>query len=225
MDSFMHTQSAPVFSIPQSFIQHPPHRSAFSVFKRSLDIIGGAIGLLILALVVIPIALSIKLDSKGPVFYTQKRRGLQGRPFYLCKFRSMQENADLLKAQVENEAKGFIFKNKQDPRITRIGQFIRRTSLDELPQFWNVLRGEMSLVGTRPPTEDEVIHYQDHHWQRLNVKPGMTGEWQVSGRSSINDFEQIVALDLQYQAKWTPLYDLKIIGQTLRGVLGRSEAY
>jgi lipopolysaccharide/colanic/teichoic acid biosynthesis glycosyltransferase len=222
---FTHTQPTPVLLIPRSLTLYPAHRSAYSVLKRSLDIMGGVIGLLILALVVIPIALAIKLDSKGPVFYLQKRRGLQGRLFYICKFRSMQENADLLKAQVENEAKGFMFKNKRDPRITKVGRFIRRTSLDELPQFWNVLRGEMSLVGTRPPTEDEVIHYQDYHWQRLNVKPGMTGEWQVSGRSSVNDFEQIVALDLQYQAKWTPLYDLKIIGKTLFSILGRAEAY
>lgn len=214
-----------VCSTPESFEQHLAHCSTHSVFKRALDITGSMLGLLILVPVFIPIALAIKLGSNGPIFYVQKRCGLRGRPFYMYKFRSMQENADALKAQVENEARGLVFKNKHDPRITKVGRFLRRTSLDELPQFWNVLRGEMSLVGTRPPTEDEVAQYQDHHWQRLNVKPGMTGEWQVNGRSNINDFEQIVNFDLQYQAKWTPRYDLKIIAKTIYVIFDRTGAF
>ncbi|MBD1821729.1 sugar transferase [Cyanobacteria bacterium FACHB-DQ100] len=211
--------------IPVSLNSLPQHRSTVSVSKRSIDVVGSIVGLCILALVFIPIALAIKLDSKGSILYVQKRFGLRGQPFYICKFRSMVENADLLKDQVPNEAQGLVFKNKHDPRVTRVGRFLRRTSLDELPQFWNVLRGEMSLVGTRPPTEDEVTQYESHHWQRLNVKPGLTGEWQVSGRSEIHDFEQILKLDFQYQAKWTPLYDLQIIGKTLWIVFDRRGAY
>jgi lipopolysaccharide/colanic/teichoic acid biosynthesis glycosyltransferase len=180
-----------------------------------MDIFGSLVGLLILAIVFVPVAIAIKLDSPGAIFYTQERYGLQGQMFRIRKFRSMVENADDLKAQVTNEASGLIFKNKQDPRVTRVGRFLRSSSLDELPQFWNVLVGEMSLVGTRPPTADEVAHYNEHHWQRLNVKPGLTGEWQVSGRSSIKDFEEIVNLDLRYQKLWHPLYDLVIIAKTI----------
>ncbi|HEY9645720.1 MAG TPA: sugar transferase, partial [Chroococcidiopsis sp.] len=172
-----------------------------------------------------PIAIAIKLDSPGPVFYQQDRCGLQGRSFKLLKFRSMVENADVLKSRVTNEAKGLIFKNQNDPRMTRVGQFLRKTSLDEFPQFWNVLMGDMSLVGTRPPTLDEASHYNARHWQRLNVKPGLTGEWQVRGRSSISDFEQIVDLDLHYQAVWNPFYDIRLILQTVVVLLNRTGAY
>jgi lipopolysaccharide/colanic/teichoic acid biosynthesis glycosyltransferase len=201
------------------------HPSAGCLFKRSLDIVGSLIGLAIVAILFLPIAIAIKLDSPGAVLFKQKRCGLGGRYFTLYKFRSMVQNADDLKSLVHNEAKGLIFKNKQDPRITRVGQFLRRTSLDELPQFWNVLIGEMSLVGTRPPTLDEVAKYNDRHWKRLHVKPGLTGEWQVSGRSSIDDFEQIVDLDLRYQQRWHPLYDLQVIGKTIQVLLNRSGAY
>jgi lipopolysaccharide/colanic/teichoic acid biosynthesis glycosyltransferase len=189
-----------------------------------MDIIGSLVGLLILALIFFPIAIAIKLDTPGPIFYTQRRYGLYGKSFRIYKFRTMVKNADALKALIKNEAKGFIFKNENDLRITRIGRFLRRTSLDEFPQFWNVLTGEMSLVGTRPPTTDEVIHYSKHHWQRLNVKPGLTGEWQVSGRSKIKDFEAIVALDLRYQKLWNPWYDLVIIIQTVFLILRQTGA-
>ncbi len=195
------------------------HPSTCSTFKRFIDILGSLVGLLILALVFVPIAIAIKLDSPGPIFYSQERFGLHGRSFKIRKFRSMVVNADALKSQIPNEAKGLIFKNKQDPRITKVGSFLRRTSLDELPQFWNVLAGEMSLVGTRPPTRDEVAQYSDRHWQRLKVKPGLTGEWQVSGRSRVTDFEAIVELDLRYQSVWTPWYDLGIILKTIYVVL------
>jgi exopolysaccharide biosynthesis polyprenyl glycosylphosphotransferase len=201
------------------------HPSAKCLIKRSIDILGAFVGLLILGLVVLPLALVIKLDSPGPIFYSQTRYGLKGKPFTIWKFRSMVQNADDLKQMVSNEAQGLIFKNENDPRITRVGQFLRKTSLDEFPQFWNVLKGDMSLVGTRPPTADEVSRYSPHHWQRLDVKPGITGQWQVSGRSAIKDFEEIVHLDLHYQAIWSPWYDLQVILKTITVLLNRSGAY
>ena len=201
------------------------HRSATSVFKRFLDVIGSLVGLSILALVYVPVAIAIKLDSPGPAMYTQERYGLQGRTFKIRKFRSMVVNADALKDQVQNEASGLIFKNKKDPRVTRVGRILRSTSLDELPQFWNVLVGEMSLVGTRPPTGDEVALYNDRHWKRLMVKPGLTGEWQVNGRSSIKDFEEIVNLDLRYQSQWHPLYDIYVILKTIYDLVARVGAF
>lgn len=202
-----------------------PHKSVSSASKRFIDIVGAIAGLTILAMLFLPLAIVIRVESPGSVLYKQRRYGLQGRPFTLLKFRSMVKDADRLKTLVHNEAEGLIFKNERDPRITRIGRLLRRTSLDEVPQFWNVLRGEMSLVGTRPPIHDEVIHYTDRHWQRLNVKPGLTGLWQVSGRSAIKDFEEIVNLDLQYQAHWTPQYDLQIIFRTFVVLLSKSGAY
>ncbi len=200
------------------------HPSAKCLIKRSIDILGALVGLVVLCLVVVPVALAIKLDSPGPIFYAQKRYGLQGRPFTIWKFRSMVQNADLLKQSVSNQAQGLIFKNENDPRITWVGRLLRKTSLDEFPQFWNVLRGDMSLVGTRPPTEDEVSRYSPHHWRRLEVKPGMTGQWQISGRSAIKDFEEIVHLDLHYQDIWSPLYDLQVIVKTITVLFDRKGA-
>jgi lipopolysaccharide/colanic/teichoic acid biosynthesis glycosyltransferase len=207
-----------------SAIDRIPHPSTHSISKRLMDIAGSLVGLVILAVIFSPIAIAIKLDSPGSIFYTQKRYGLYGKPFKIWKFRSMVSNADCLKSEVHNQAQGLIFKHENDPRMTRVGRFLRRTSLDEFPQFWNILLGEMSLVGTRPPTEDEVIHYTERHWQRLNVKPGLTGEWQVNGRSAVKDFEAVVALDLRYQKRWSPWYDWIIIGKTLYIVLARMGA-
>ena len=201
------------------------HPAANSKFKRFLDILGSLIGLLILALVFIPVAIAIKIDSPGTIFFTQERYGLQGKIFRIRKFRSMISEADQLKSLVNNEANGLIFKNKNDFRVTKVGRFLRSTSLDELPQFWNVLVGEMSLVGTRPPTADEVMHYNQHHWQRLNVKPGLTGEWQVNGRSHVKDFEQVVDLDLRYQKKWYPMYDVLLILKTFLIIFARVGAF
>jgi lipopolysaccharide/colanic/teichoic acid biosynthesis glycosyltransferase len=195
--------------------QGTPHRSASCLVKRFIDIVGSLIGLFIFGLIFFPTALAIRLDSPGSILYSQERYGLLGHSFRIYKFRSMVQNADELKAQIKNEAKGLIFKNKHDPRITRVGRFLRKTSLDEFPQFWNVLKGEMSLVGTRPPTPDEVAQYSAYHWQRLNVKPGLTGEWQVNGRSLVKDFEDIIQLDLRYQAHWHPFYDLVLICKTV----------
>ncbi|GAX34416.1 sugar transferase [Nodularia sp. NIES-3585] len=198
-----------------------PHSSVQSKFKRTVDILGSLVGLLILAIVFVPIAIAIKIDDPGPIFFTQERYGLQGNPFRILKFRSMVNHAEQIKYLVNNEADGLIFKNQNDFRVTKVGRWLRSTSLDELPQFWNVLVGEMSLVGTRPPTYDEVIKYTPYHWQRLNVKPGLTGEWQVNGRSQVKDFEQIVDLDLQYQKNWHPLYDLMLIGKTFSVIFRR----
>ena len=191
------------------------HPSVRSWTKRAIDIVGALVGLLITAVIFIPITIAIKLDSNGPIFFGQIRCGWMGRRFKIWKFRSMVPNAEALKGQVKNQAKGAIFKNDNDPRVTRVGRFLRRTSLDEFPQFWNVLKGEMSLVGTRPPTPDEIERYEIPKWQRLDVKPGMTGEWQVSGRSQIRDFEDVIRLDLRYQENWSLMYDIKLILKTI----------
>ncbi|MGK7919406.1 MAG: sugar transferase [Trichodesmium sp.] len=191
------------------------HPSIQSWLKRLIDIIGALVGLLITGILFIPIAISIKFDSRGPIFFAQTRCGWMGRRFRMWKFRSMCQNAEQLKNQIKNQAQGAIFKNENDPRVTKVGSFLRRKSLDELPQFWNVLIGDMSLVGTRPPTPDEVERYEVPQWQRLDVKPGMTGEWQVNGRSQVKNFEDIIRLDLKYQKNWTLMYDLKLIVKTI----------
>ncbi|BAY32924.1 sugar transferase [Nostoc carneum NIES-2107] len=201
------------------------HPSISSTAKRLIDILGAIIGLIITAVVAVPVAILTFVDDPGPIFYSQIRCGLQGKPFRIWKFRSMVVNADKLKHLVKNQAQGHIFKAVDDPRITRVGKFLRRTSLDELPQFWNVLLGDMSLVGTRPPTPDEVIHYEPHHWERLQVKPGITGEWQANGRSSITDFEKVVSMDIDYQRKWSVVYDLSLILKTIRVVFLKTGAY
>lgn len=205
-------------------LQEQVHPSVNSKIKRLIDIFGALVGMAILAIVVVPVAIAMQLDNPGSVFYSQTRCGLNGKHFRIWKFRSMVVGAEELQHLVKNEAKGHIFKNENDPRITRVGRFLRRTSLDEFPQFWNVIRGEMSLVGTRPPTPEEVKHYESHHWQRLRVKPGITGEWQANGRSTIKDFEAIVRLDLDYQHKWSVVYDLKIILKTLQVVVTKKGA-
>lgn len=200
------------------------HPSVYSKAKRLLDIVGALVGLVITAIIAIPIVIAIQLDDPGPLFFSQMRCGLHGRTFRIWKFRSMVVGAERLKDQVENQAKGLIFKNEDDPRQTKVGRFLRRTSLDELPQFWNVLKGDMSLVGTRPPTPDEVSRYEQHHHQRLSVKPGLTGLWQASGRSAIKDFEEIVTMDLSYQQNWSVGYDLYLIFKTVGAVLASKGA-
>lgn len=201
------------------------HPSVSSIFKRCLDIVGAIVGLLVTAILFLPIAIAIQIDNPGPILYSQVRCGHQGKTFRIWKFRSMVANADKLKHLVQNEAQGLVFKNKNDPRITRVGRLLRKTSLDEFPQFLNVLLGDMSLVGTRPPTVDEVMKYEPHHWQRLGVKPGITGEWQVRGRSSVSDFEDIVKMDLSYQDQWSVFYDLRLLVETVLVVLYRKGAY
>jgi lipopolysaccharide/colanic/teichoic acid biosynthesis glycosyltransferase len=201
------------------------HASVRSKTKRVVDILGAIVGSLLTAILIVPIAIAMQLDSPGPIFYTQVRCGLNGKPFRIWKFRSMVVGAEKQKHLVKNQAKGHIFKNDRDPRVTKLGKFLRTTSLDEFPQFWNVLKGEMSLVGTRPPTPDEVKRYKKHHFQRLKVKPGLTGEWQVKGRSTVKNFEDIVKMDLQYQARWSIRYDLSLIFQTIGVVFSRKGAY
>lgn len=201
------------------------HYSAHSKRKRFIDIIGASIGLVVTAILAIPIAIAIQIDNPGSVLYSQIRCGVNGQSFRIWKFRSMVTQADRLQHLVDNQAKGYIFKNQDDPRVTRVGRFLRRTSLDELPQFWNVLKGDMSLVGTRPPTLEEVMKYEKHHWERLKIKPGMTGEWQANGRSKITDFEDIVRMDIAYQQKWSIAYDLKLILKTLMVVAQKDGAY
>ncbi len=191
------------------------HPSAVSRLKRLLDVLGALVGLSITVLLFPLIALAIRLEGPGPIFYRQMRCGLRGKVFPIWKFRSMVADAEKLQHLVTNQAQGNMFKNSNDPRITRVGRFLRKTSLDEFPQFWNVLLGHMSLVGTRPPTVTEVMQYRNHHWERLKVKPGITGEWQVHGRSCVSDFEAVVALDLKYQRKWSVLYDILLIVKTL----------
>ena len=156
-----------------------------------------------------------------PVFFSQIRVGRNGRRFRIYKFRSMYEDAEEKKKQLEsmNELEGPMFKIKDDPRITRVGAFLRKTSLDEFPQFWNVLKGDMSLVGTRPPTEEEFERYDEHYRRRLSMTPGLTGLWQVSGRSDIDNFDDVVKLDLQYIDNWSLSLDFKILLQTVGVVI------
>ena len=203
----------------------PIHPSVKSKIKRLIDVIGALLGLTLTCSIAIFVALAMAVCDPGPLFYSQIRCGVNGHPFRLWKFRSMVVGAERIQHLIPNEASGHIFKNENDPRVTSLGKFLRRTSLDEFPQFWNVLKGDMSLVGTRPPTIEEVAQYEEHHFQRLWVKPGLTGEWQVKGRSSVTDFEEIVGMDLEYQQKWSRLYDIYLIWQTIAIVLARKGAY
>ena len=189
--------------------------------KRFIDIIGAMIGVLITGLLTIFIAPAILMESPGPVFFSQTRIGKNGRRFKIYKFRSMYPDAEERKLSLlgQNEMQGFMFKLSEDPRITKVGKFIRKTSIDEFPQFLNVLMGDMSLVGTRPPTEDEFLNYESRHRRRLTLKPGLTGIWQTSGRSSITNFEEVVRMDLEYIDNWSLGLDIKLIIKTVITVL------
>jgi exopolysaccharide biosynthesis polyprenyl glycosylphosphotransferase len=185
--------------------------------KRAIDICGGLTGLLITGILSIFVVPAICLESPGPAIFKQIRVGKNGRKFAIYKFRSMYMDAEERKRELmeKNEMNGLMFKIKDDPRITRTGRFIRKTSIDEFPQFLNVLKGDMSLVGTRPPTVDEFEQYEEHHKRRLSLKPGITGMWQVSGRSDIQDFEDVVRMDLEYIDNWSVWLDIKILIQTV----------
>ena len=191
--------------------------------KRLMDIVGSLIGCVLTLLITPFVALAIKIDSPGPVFFSQTRIGKNGRRFKIWKFRSMYIDAEARKKELEaqNEIRGLMFKMEDDPRITKVGKFIRKTSIDETPQFFNILVGDMSLVGTRPPTEDEFEQYNGYYRRRMSITPGLTGMWQVSGRSDIQDFEEIVKLDLEYIDNWSLLLDIKILFKTVFIVLGR----
>ena len=199
----------------------------YHFFKRLTDIVLSLIGLICLSPVLLIIALLIKVDDpKGKVIFKQRRVGLREKQFDMLKFRSMVSNAEELKAQLmaSNEADGPVFKMKDDPRITKIGKFIRKTSIDELPQLINVLKGEMSLVGPRPALPSEVAQYSDYHKQRLLVTPGVTCIWQVSGRSNIG-FDQWMELDLQYIRNRNYLLDCKLVFLTFFVLFGSKNAY
>jgi len=194
------------------------------LMKRVIDSVGSLVGLLIMVIALIFVAPAIKLESKGPIFFSQKRVGKNGRFFKIYKFRSMYIDAEERKKELmaQNEMHGLMFKMKDDPRITKIGKFLRKTSIDELPQFWNILIGDMSLVGTRPPTVEEFNKYEARHRRRLSIKPGLTGLWQVSGRNEINDFEDVVKYDLEYIDNWSVGLDIKLILKTLAVVFTRT---
>ncbi len=215
----LNINSAPAWSEEEQPEIHPSVRSKI---KRMIDIIGSLVGLFITAIIFIPIVIAIKLDSPGVIFFHQTRCGWLGKKFKIWKFRSMCSDAEAMQKQVKNQASGAFFKNDDDPRVTKVGRFLRRTSLDEFPQFWNVLKGDMSLVGTRPPTPEEVDCYQVPQWQRLNVKPGITGEWQVNGRSQIRNFEEVIRLDLRYQKNWSLNYDLILIIKTITIIFNKN---
>jgi exopolysaccharide biosynthesis polyprenyl glycosylphosphotransferase len=195
--------------------------------KRLMDIAGGLAGVAVLVSTFPFCALAIKLSSRGPVFFRQERVGRNGKRFVIYKYRSMVPGAEGQQHELaqRNELQGAVFKIRDDPRVTRIGRFLRRYSLDELPQFVNVLRGDMSLVGTRPPTPDEVERYQGWHHRRISIKPGLTGLWQVSGRNRITDFDEIVRLDLKYIDSWSLWLDLRLLLRTVIAVFRREEAY
>ncbi|MBD7966488.1 sugar transferase [Paenibacillus sp. Sa2BVA9] len=195
--------------------------------KRITDSAGSLIGLILLIPLFLLIAVMIKLeDPKGPVFFKQLRVGRNEKTFYMFKFRSMVYNAEDMLEQLlaQNEVSGAMFKMKNDPRVTQIGRFIRKTSLDELPQLWNVLKGEMSMVGPRPALPREVEEYSLYDKQRLGVTPGCTGLWQISGRSNLG-FKEMVELDLKYIQDRTYWYDIKIIFKTIRVLFGTKDAF
>ena len=196
-------------------INHFDYRRMF--LKRLLDIVGGLVGLVITGVMMPFVALAIKLDSPGPVLFAQTRIGKNGRRFKIYKFRSMYIDAEARKKELEaqNEMQGLMFKMENDPRITKVGKFIRKTSIDELPQFYNIVKGDMSLVGTRPPTEDEFEKYNSHYRRRISMTPGLTGLWQVSGRSDIEDFDDVVKYDLEYIDGWSLTLDMKILLRTI----------
>ena len=221
------------------------HASVRSFPKRLFDIVGSAVGLVLTTFLAIPIAIAIKWESHGSILFKQKRAGLMSKPFSIWKFRSMVKNAEMLKQKVTNQITdssdgnsqsndgGKFFKNSNDPRVTKVGKVLRKTSLDELPQFWNVLIGDMSLVGTRPPTFNEVGLYELENeytdekmteWSRLDVKPGITGVWQVNGRSSVKSFEEVMGFDLTYKKNWSLQYDLWLIFKTIAVLFNRKNS-
>lgn len=192
------------------------------LIKRLIDIVGALVGLVFTVLIGLILAPFLLWESDGPLIFKQKRVGVNGRIFEFYKFRSMYVDAEERKEDLlnQNEMQGPMFKMEHDPRITKVGAFIRRTSIDELPQFWNVLKGDMSLVGTRPPTLDEYHQYIYYQKRRISFRPGITGLWQISGRSEIKDFNEVVRLDLEYIDNWSLFLDSKIILKTI-GVVFR----
>ena len=199
--------------------------SLYEICKRVMDILGAGCGLVLLSPVIIIVAILVKFSSKGPVFFSQKRVGKNGKAFEMYKFRSMVVNAEELKEKLvaQNEMSGPMFKMKDDPRVTKVGKFIRKTSLDELPQLWNVIKGDMSLVGPRPSLPKEVAQFEEWMYKRLCVKPGLTCYWQVSGRNNI-DFEDWMKLDCRYVNERNLWIDIKLIFKTVGVLFGDKNA-
>lgn len=200
--------------------------SLYEICKRVMDILGAGCGLVLLSPVIIIVAILVKFSSKGPVFFSQKRVGKNGKAFEMYKFRSMVVNAEELKEKLaaQNEMSGPMFKMKDDPRVTKVGKFIRKTSLDELPQLWNVIKGDMSLVGPRPSLPKEVAQFEEWMYKRLSVKPGLTCYWQVSGRNNI-DFEDWMKLDCRYVDERNLWIDIKLIFKTVFVLFGDKNAH
>jgi exopolysaccharide biosynthesis polyprenyl glycosylphosphotransferase len=219
-------QIHPVAGLPLLHVDRPQYRGAVKVWKLALDLIWAGLGLLVLWPLFIVVAVLIKLDSRGPVFYRAERIGLNGRPFAMLKFRSMVVDAEKRRIGLvrRNEGAGPLFKLRNDPRVTRVGRWLRRLSLDELPQLINVIRGQMSIVGPRPPLRSEVATYSGDVRRRLLVKPGITGLWQVSGRSNL-PWEESVRLDLYYVENWSLIQDLMIVWRTIGAVFKGRGAY
>jgi exopolysaccharide biosynthesis polyprenyl glycosylphosphotransferase len=223
-DPRIHVRS--VDGMPLMHVELPTFEGGKHITKRTFDFVLSAIAMLLLSPALAAIAIAIKVDSRGTILFRQERVGKDGRTFSMLKFRSMVPTAeeDLTKLLEQNEGAGVLFKLKKDPRVTRIGGFLRRYSLDELPQLWNIVIGDMSIVGPRPPLPREVTQYQASANRRLYIKPGLTGLWQVSGRSDL-DWDQSIRLDLYYVANWSLLGDIHIIWRTVKVVLNPSGAY
>jgi exopolysaccharide biosynthesis polyprenyl glycosylphosphotransferase len=217
---------SPVDGLPVVHVDLPRFSGFAHLVKRSMDITFASVALVLLAPLYAAVAVAIKLDDGGPVFFRQERVGQNGRPFMMHKFRSMAVDAEarLAELRARNEADGVLFKLTDDPRVTRVGKFLRQHSLDEFPQFWDVLRGRMSVVGPRPPLPSEVAQYERHVHRRLLIKPGVTGLWQVSGRSDLS-WDESVRLDLSYVENWSVTGDLVLIMKTVREVIRAEGAY
>jgi exopolysaccharide biosynthesis polyprenyl glycosylphosphotransferase len=219
-------QIHPVAGLPLLHVDRPQYRGAVKVRKLALDLIWAGLGLLVLLPLFIVVAILIKFDGRGPVFYRAERIGLNGKPFAMLKFRSMVVDAGKRRIALigQNEGAGPLFKLRHDPRFTRVGRWLRRLSIDELPQLINVLLGQMSIVGPRPPLWAEVATYSGDVHRRLLVKPGITGLWQVSGRSNL-PWEESVRLDLYYVENWSLIQDLMIVWRTIGAVFKGTGAY
>ena len=213
---------------PIAVLSRPALVGSQLVLKRFLDLFGAVLGLAVLSPILLAVALAMRLSSRGPVLFRQVRVGLGGDPFVMFKFRTMVDDAERQQAELEQAnvySQEPLFKLPKDPRMTSIGTFLRKSSLDELPQLFNVLRGEMSLVGPRPALPSEVRRYQQHHFVRFEVLPGITGPWQVSGRNAITSFEDVVQLESSYIRGWTLWRDLTILVRTVPAVLSMKGAF
>jgi exopolysaccharide biosynthesis polyprenyl glycosylphosphotransferase len=209
-------------------LSRPGMQGRHLLLKRLVDVVGGTLGLVLLSPLLLVVALAVRCSSPGPVLFRQLRVGRGGRLFRIYKFRSMVADAEARKAALAREslyASGHLFKMPNDPRVTRVGAFLRKTSIDELPQLWNVVAGHMSLVGPRPPLPSEVAEYDDHHFVRFCMRPGLTGPWQVSGRNGVTDFERVVQLEHEYMRAWSIRKDLLILLRTIPAVLQQRGAH